>query len=43
MAFVKSSQVIVIESHWSSDGRNQMITVLEKARLGVGGCWAWPL
>lgn len=36
LAFVKSSQVIVIESHWSSDGRNQMITVLEKANLGWG-------
>ena len=36
LAFVKSFQVIVIESHWSSDGKKQMTTVLEKASLGGG-------
>lgn len=35
-AFVKDSQVIVIESHWSSDGKTQMTAVLEKASLGGG-------
>lgn len=36
LTFIKSSQVIVIESHWSSDGKNQMTTVLEKSSFRGG-------